>query len=266
MQRSASYFWSSTGKKCFSSLEDRQFSFLLYLTPAMKRVLMKWWSFILIPVSLLILADCKPSVGGPSDDDHDDLTWSAGSDFDDKVSTYEDENRDIWQKPVRVIDLLSPLENKTIADLGAGTGYFAFRLVAKAKKVIAIDIDRDFVRFLNDKKALLPSDYQDRFEVRMAKADDPMLVPGEVDGVLVVNTYAYLENRVEYFRNLAEMIVPGGKVVIIEFKMKNIPNGPPPEEKVPMGLVEKELEQAGFDKIKVDDQTLDYQYIVVAEI
>ena len=46
--------------------------------------------------------------------------------------------------------------------------------------------------------------------------------------------------------------------------MKSIPNGPPVEEKVAISIVERELSEAGFTDIDVDDQTLDYQYIVTA--
>ncbi|MCB0686398.1 MAG: hypothetical protein KDC53_07730 [Saprospiraceae bacterium] len=87
---------------------------------------------------------------------------------------------------------------------------------------------------------------------------------GEADAVLIVNTYAYLQNRVAYFSNLQQVLKPNSEIVIIEFKLKNIPNGPPEEEKVPISTVEAELKSAGFKDIDVDDQTLDYQYIVTA--
>ncbi len=217
---------------------------------------------------LIIIASCKNN-GKFSDDaseDHqgDTQNWSQDIDFEDKVSVFEDQNRDIWQKPDRVIDILGPLEGKTVVDLGAGTGYFAFRLIQDAAKVIAIDIDPDFVRFMVNKRQLLPPELQEKFEVRLAKTDDPELVQNEADAVLIVNTYAYLPKRVEYFKNLHKVLKPQSKIVIIEFKMKNIPNGPPDEEKVSISTVESELQSAGFIDIDVDDQTLDYQYIVTA--
>ena len=194
----------------------------------------------------------------------DEHQWSQEIDFEDKVSAFEDENRDIWQKPDRVIDILGPLNDKIVVDLGAGTGYFAFRLVPKAKKVIAVDIDEDFVNFMEKKRKLLPADLQEKFEARLAKPDDPRLAKNEADALLIVNTYAYLQNRIEYFTNLQKVLKPNSKIVVIEFKMKNIPNGPPDEEKVGISTVEEELSAAGFRDIDVDDQTLDYQYIVTA--
>jgi ubiquinone/menaquinone biosynthesis C-methylase UbiE len=199
-----------------------------------------------------------------TEDQLDDQQWSQETDFKDKVSAFEDENRDIWQKPDRVMDILGPLNDKTVVDLGAGTGYFAFRLVPKAKKVIAIDIDEDFVNFMEKKRKLLPAELQEKFEARLAQPNDPHLAKNEADALLIVNTYAYLQNRVEYFTDLRKVLKPNSKIVVIEFKMKNIPNGPPDEEKVGISTVEEELSAAGFRDIDVDDQTLDYQYIVTA--
>ncbi|NND34288.1 MAG: class I SAM-dependent methyltransferase [Saprospiraceae bacterium] len=224
-----------------------------------------WYAAMIL---LVLHVGCGSADKGSSNDipgeQDSTVDRNQDDDFHNKVSTYEDNNRDIWQKPDRVIDLLAPLEDKTVVDLGAGSGYFAFRLVPKAKKVIAVDIDEDFIDFLNSKRLLLPETQQERFEVRLAKKDDPMIESGEADAVLIVNTYAYLEDRVEYFKNLLEDLKPNAKLVIIEFKMKNIPNGPPVEEKVAISTVEKELSEAGFIDIDVDDQTLDYQYIVTA--
>jgi SAM-dependent methyltransferase len=224
-----------------------------------------YWIALLCLLSLLACNPDRKQSGEVDYKTDEDTVWSEEG-FDDQISTYEDNNRDIWQKPERVIDLLAPLKDKTVVDLGAGTGYFAFRLVPKSKKVIAVDIDEDFIKFLNAKKLLLPAQQQDKFEARLAKKDDPMLLAGEADAVLIVNTYAYLENRVTYFRNLRNKLAPQAKLVIIEFKMKNIPNGPPEEEKVAISTVEQELKAAGFKDIDVDDQTLDYQYIVTATI
>ena len=224
--------------------------------------LYKRFTFICICL-ILTLGACKNK--SPFQDlIGEDANWSKQGEFQEKVSTYEDDNRHIWQKPDRVIGLLGDIENKTIADIGAGTGYFAFRLVPKAQKVIAVDIDQRFIDFMNRRKELLPESQKAKFEVRMATPMDPMLENNEVDAVLMVNTYAYIDNRIEYIRNLQSKLKVGGKILIIDFKMKSIPNGPEEEDKVALSKVERELKEAGFHNIKTDDTTLDYQYIVSA--
>ena len=179
-------------------------------------------------------------------------------------SLFEDENRDIWQKPDRVIDLLGPLSNKTIVDLGAASGYFSFRLLPHAGKVIAVDIDPKYIQFLEDKRALLSDEQQQKFETRLAKPDDPLLADGEADAILLVSTYVYIGDRIAYFSRLRKKLASEGKIVIIEFKKKFIPNGPPDDEKVSLSQVERELREAGYASIQTDDRTLDYQYIVTA--
>ena len=83
--------------------------------------------------------------------------------------------------------------------------------------------------------------------------------------MLIVNTCMYFEKRLEYLRALKEGITPGGRLVIIDFKKKNTPVGPPIEARIALGQLEKELIMAGYKMVKTDDKTLSYQYIITAE-
>lgn len=193
------------------------------------------------------------------------LPSTGEGNFESLVADFESKDRGIWQKPELVISYLGDLKDKTVADIGAGTGYFTFRLVPKAKKVIGIDIDPRFINFLDSVKVRLPEVYQNRFESRLAKYDDPLLQPEEADKVVIVNTYAYIENRVQYLRTLHKGMAPEGELLIIDFKKNNLPIGPPDEFKVSSTQVEQELKAAGFVVSKVDKEVLDYQYIILAE-
>lgn len=192
------------------------------------------------------------------------LPKTGAGNFESLVADYESKERGIWQKPELVISMLGDLSDKTVADIGAGTGYFTFRLVPKAKKVIGIDIDRRFINFLDSVNVRLPATYRKRFESRLAKPDDPLLKAGEADAVVVVNTYGYIQNRVQYLKTLSKGMSPGAKLLIIDFKKNNLPIGPPDEFKVALAQVEKELISAGFAIEKIDSETLDYQYIILA--
>ena len=193
------------------------------------------------------------------------LPKTGAGNFESLVADFEDKDRGIWQKPELVISFLGDLKGKTVADIGAGTGYFTFRLVPKAKKVIGIDIDPRFINFLDSVRVRLPEVYRDRFESRLARYDDPLLQPEEADNVVIVNTYAYIENRVQYLKILSKGIVPGGQLLIIDFKKNNLPVGPPEEYKVSLAQVERELVAAGFVVSKIDKDALDYQYIILAK-
>lgn len=179
--------------------------------------------------------------------------------------SYESTNRGIWQKPELIMNKLGDMEGKTIADIGAGTGYFARRIVSQAGKVIAIDIDPQFITYLDSiKNNVVAPEYRDRLEPRLAALDDPHLKPNEADAVIIVNTFMYIENRVAYLKTLIDGLSDGGKVLIIDFKKKQTPVGPPQSIRIPLYQVEEDLQKAGFDTIITNDSDLDYQYVITA--
>ena len=205
--------------------------------------------------------DTTPPTVDPVTDSASDSDSDAGF-YDD----YEGTNRVIWQKPEMVISLLGDLEDKTVADIGAGSGHFSKRLVEKAKKVIAIDIDKRFIHFLDSIKIHeIPEAYRDRLETRLAEPDDPHLEPNEVDAVLIVNTYMYIDDRQAYLENLFEALSEKGKILIIDFKKKPTPFGPPVDVRLEGDAVVADLLETGFKNITVNTDRLQYQYIVMAE-
>jgi predicted RNA methylase len=191
-------------------------------------------------------------------------TSDVGS-FESLVSDYESKDRVIWQKPGLVISLLGDLTGKIVADIGAGTGYFAFRLVPVAQRVIAVDIDPRFINFMDSIRVRLPETYQRRFETRLAKPNNPMLAAEEADAVIIVNTYGYLRDRVAYLKLLSSGMKPKAQLLVIDFKKNNLPVGPSNEYKVAVADAVRELEAAGFQITRIDQESLDYQYILIAQ-
>ncbi len=175
-------------------------------------------------------------------------------------------NRTIWQQPRMIIQRLGNLKDKTIADIGAGPfGYFSFQLVNEAKKVIAIDIDPKALTFMDSLRAdILPANKLDALETRLASPNDPNLKPAEADVIILMNIYAYLPNSDQYLETLKRGLVADGKLLIVDFKMRSLPLGPPQEEKVPLYIIEQNLKKAGFKIELVDDRTLAYQYLIIA--
>ncbi len=174
-------------------------------------------------------------------------------------------DRDVWQHPEYVINLLGDITDQTVADIGAGTGYFSFKLLPKAKKLIAIDIDERFIKLMNQKLKAFPEDQKLKFEARLALPEDPKLGENEIQTALVVNTYIYIPNRPQYFKNLKKSLSNKGRLVIIDFKNTELPVGPPTSIKLSGEQIIEELKQAGYSNITLDNNLLDYQYVVVAE-
>ena len=75
--------------------------------------------------------------------------------FEELVKSFENEDRSAWQKPDEVIALLGDLNGKTVMDIGAGSGYFTFRMAAKGARVIAADVDQRFLDFITEKRKQL---------------------------------------------------------------------------------------------------------------
>lgn len=224
----------------------------------------------ILAVALIVLqfSSCIADQSGSDDRNSDskektEVKRSKG--FDEMSSDYyESGARVIWQKPQLVIDILGDLGSKTIADIGAGTGYFAFRLAAAGGTVIGIDIDPRAISFMNTEKERYPEEVQQRFSTRLAKVESAMLKDNEVDVVLMVNTYIYLSNRVEYLEDLQSGLKDNGQLVIIDFKKKETTIGPVLEDRLSVLEVQQELSSAGFNILSIDENTFDYQYLVRA--
>ncbi len=185
-----------------------------------------------------------------------------------KISTsYENQQAPtIWYSPKMLTQRLGDLSGKTIANIGAGPyGNFSIQIANEAKKVIAIDINPSAIRFIDSmRQIVLPLGVQDKLETRLVPPNDPKLRFEEVDVITIRETYAYISNRILYLKNLKRGLKDGGKLLIVDFKMRRLPIGPPPSEKVPLFQVELDLEKAGYRVEFVDDNSLAYQYIIIA--
>lgn len=175
---------------------------------------------------------------------------------------FEGSDRDAWQKPQAVLDLLDLEPDHIVADVGTGTGYFAAKLVERVPegRVWAVDIEPGMVRHVNARAR--EQNLGNLFAV-LGKPDDPLL-PEPVDLVLVVDTYHHIEDRTAYFENLRSHLRPGGRVAIVDFEMGDIPVGPPEEMKIAPDRVKQELEDAGYTLVTDDRDTLPHQYILIA--
>jgi 2-polyprenyl-3-methyl-5-hydroxy-6-metoxy-1,4-benzoquinol methylase len=183
--------------------------------------------------------------------------------FENKIKLFESPDRERWQKPDEVISLFGEIQGKTIMDLGAGSGYFTFRLAKKGARVIAADVDDRYQDYIFEKlKKPEFSGIRDYIEPRKIGYDNPGLKEGEADGLLIVDTYHHLRNRVSYLKLTLSGLKNNGKIIIVDYK-KGISFGPPENHKLDMKIVCQELEQVGFSRISADVNLLAYQYVII---
>jgi SAM-dependent methyltransferase len=226
--------------------------------------------FLAILACLVSCSGGSPATPGGNDSLPDSvagkrLSLETELDFEAEAESYETSDRENWQKPEALIARLGDLSDKVVADIGAGTGYFAFRIAEKAQKVIAIDIEKKFLDYINKKQKKNKSQGIANIETRLTKPEDPALGVGEASVVITVNTYHLIENRLAYFQKVRQALPEGGRLVVVDYKKEKLPVGPAEEEKLAPEVVVKELSAAGFSNISIDLKTLPYQYFIIAE-
>lgn len=202
---------------------------------------------------------------------NNDLTTSHEYQYDKPLVKPKDNSlRRSWQKPDEVLRRIGNLNRKVVADIGAGTGYFSiYFMTSPAEKVIAIDIDQnklDTLQYNLDAATSLDEATRNKLETRLVSTDNPRLKDNEADVVFISNTYTYIENKVDYLKIVKKGMKTKGRICILDYKMKKLPNVyPPVEERVPLYVVENQLEEAGFKHLYSEDQLLELQYLVIAE-
>lgn len=217
---------------------------------------------------LLRLAHCALLTLGPAwAGEHQHASDDAAvqhrfDDVDRWVKAFDDPARDAWQQPAALVAALQIPAGATVADIGAGTGYFNHHLAAAVGptgRVIAVDIEPGLVEHM---AARALSEGTPQVEARLGLPQDPKLVPAEADLVMLVDTYHHIDSRKAYFARLLTTVKPGGRLVVVDFKPGELPVGPPPQHKVPPDQVRDELVEAGWT-FSGDLDLLPHQFVQV---
>ena len=180
-------------------------------------------------------------------------------DADKWAKEFDNPERDAWQKPEEVLDALHLKRTSSVADIGAGTGYFSVRIAKRIPegKIFAADVEPDMVRYLGERAQ---HEHLTNLVPVQASADAANL-PEAVDVVLVVDTYHHIGNRTQYFAKLKSSLRPMGRVAIVDFKADS-PSGPPTQHRISPERVMEELNAAGYSLMETL-QFLPRQYYLV---
>ncbi len=176
------------------------------------------------------------------------------------VKVFDDPERDAWQQPDRIVAALTLTPAMTVADIGAGTGYFTVRIARALTHgdVIATDLEPDMIRYLGER-----AQREGLSNIRgvVTPADDPKLAPGSVDRILIVDVWHHLGDRAAYAHKLVPALRPGGQLVVVDFKL-DATRGPPVQFRLaPQDLI-AELETAGLSATVAFE--LADQYVITA--
>lgn len=164
--------------------------------------------------------------------------------------------RDAYQQPDRVMQVLAFRPGERVADVGAGSGYFTRRIsraVGPSGTVWAVDIRPEILGVLEERAR---RDGAANIRVQQVKPDDPELPAGGVDTIIMVDTLHYVKARADYARKLRAALAPAGRIVIIDFLPKPLgerPWGPPPEQKMSREEVDAAMAEAGLFPSRVHE-------------
>lgn len=167
-------------------------------------------------------------------------------DADKWAKEFDNPERDAWQKPEEVLDALHLKPTASVADIGAGTGYFSVRIAKRIPdgKIFAADIEPGMVHYLGERAGR--EHLSNLVPVQVSKDDADL--PEPVDVILVVDTYHHIGNRTRYFDKLRSSLRPRGRLAIIDFKADS-PSGPPVQYRISVETVTEELDAAGYSLI-----------------
>lgn len=171
----------------------------------------------------------------------------------------DDPARDEWQCPDEVLRALELEPALTVADVGAGTGYFSVRLARAVPRgeVIATDLEPDMVRFLNERAR---REQLSNLHAIQATPTASGLAAGSVDRILIVHVWHHLADGGEYARGLAAALRPGGRLFVVELSPA-ARRGPPSDMRVAPEVLIAELEGAGLS-VRIAPVALPDQYVV----
>lgn len=178
------------------------------------------------------------------------------------IGMLDDPKRDAYQKPHEVLTALAIEPGEVIADIGAGSGYFTFRLahrVSDKGRVYAVDISPDMIRHLNRRIRELKAM---NVTAILADADDPLLADASIDRFFFSDSLHHIENQSKYLSLIKKMLKPGGEIIMIDFHKKELPVGPPMQMKIAREDLIRQMESNGF-RLTKEHTFLPYQYFLV---
>jgi SAM-dependent methyltransferase len=177
------------------------------------------------------------------------------------IAFLERPERAKWQRPDAVIAALGLGGDETVVDVGAGSGYFSFRLARAVPrgKVVAIDIQPEMVRHIHHKAM---TDKIANVEAALGKPDDPG-IPAGADVVFVCDVLHHVPNAAAWLRKVASGMKSGARFVLIEFKQGKLPQGPPEKLKIPRAQLLRLATSAGLVLDTEKPKLLPYQTFLV---
>ncbi|WP_266368423.1 class I SAM-dependent methyltransferase [Tellurirhabdus rosea] len=177
-----------------------------------------------------------------------------GADWLDRPEREQEERTDL------LLDALALKPTDVVADIGAGTGYFTFRMAPAVPqgRVLAVDIQPEMIEYLNENRKKQKAS---NVQPVLGTITDPKLPPNSIDMALMVDAYHEFSHPYEMMRQIVKALRPGGRVVLVEYRAED-PSVPiKPLHKMSVRQATREMKAVGlmFEKVA---RTLPQQHII----
>lgn len=162
----------------------------------------------------------------------------------------------------KLVPLLNLKPTDVVADIGAGTGYFSFRIspLVPQGKVYANDIQKEMLDIIAARKA--KGEGANVITVQGGVAD-PKLPPNSIDLMVLVDVYHEFSYPREMGQAMARALKPGGRIALVEYRGED--DSVPIKEvhKMTEAQAKKEMAAVGLTWISTDSTTLPWQHLMI---
>lgn len=179
------------------------------------------------------------------------------------IGWLERTEREKEEAPSKAIALLELRPDAVLADIGAGSGYYSFRIarLLPEGKVVAVDIQPEMLAFLKAEAAKLGVK---NVQPHLGAVDDVRLAPASLDAALMVDAYHEFDHPAEMLASLRAALRPKGRIYLLEFRAEdeNVPIKP--HHKMTEAQARKEFEACGF-RFVTNKPDLPWQHLLIFE-
>jgi len=193
-----------------------------------------------VPSAELSLLNEQPTVT-PTPQTNSNIGRETSEPYTGELSIFEAPERENNLQINRVMDILKISGGKSVADIGAGSGWFTVRAAKRAGEkgqVFAVEINQDYIDYIN---ARAKKESLTNIKTILGKPEDPMLPKQSVDAVLILKTYHEIAEPVQFLKNLRTGLRKNALVGIIDR------NGSGSDHGLDKETVIAEAKRAGFE-------------------
>lgn len=182
---------------------------------------------------------------------------AAGRDWLERNERQQEENTQL------AINKIQLLPNSVVADIGAGTGYYSFRLSPKLPKgkVYAVEIQDEMINYLNSKKKILKDSI---VEIIKGTPSTPNLPDNSIDLAIMVDVYHELAFPHEMLQAIRKALRPGGNILLLEYRGEDPAIPIKALHKTTVAQLSRELDANGF-QLKSQQEFLPIQHFLLYE-